>query len=92
MGTVVRIRKGKPIQVDEQIIRWRKKRRRAAQLQKLRSEALTAVLSAFKGDQGEARQWLSEARIQPYNASPGNLIKRGKVKAVLRELKKLDVS
>lgn len=83
------MRKGRPIEVDKQVILWRKRRRKAAQIAQARSEALTAVLSHFNEDVLSAQQWLSEARISPYNVSPKDLLKKGRTKAVMSELQKM---
>lgn len=75
-------RRGRPIKVHPQVLRWQARRRKEERIRRKRSKALQAILSAFKGDQVGASLWIKNTVVPQYKLSVEVLLKRGKTKCL----------
>lgn len=87
MTKITILRKGQPIQVDKQIILWRKRRQKKALLARRRREVLELAYDVFGED---AMDWVENTKIPRFKYStPETLLKNNKFKGLVKYLKSL---
>ena len=74
-------RNGKPKQVDQQIIRWRRRRRKVAKKRKAQQEFLSYAEEKL-GSRLEALRWLKNTYLPQYGVHAARLLQKGSIKAL----------